>query len=197
MRRLGPFLRALAAPAGCGRDRFVVDCRHGQVRKSVVDAARRAGAGGHWPDQYGSRLSAGSPPDAGPTAAGHPDSRRRKGSGNLSILAPAVPGWPGTNSALRLDFGKPAGPDSGPRRGTCDALPPRRIADRAALGEQIGAGQFGPQPKRQAGIVDRSENPVTASMPLPLRILYVEDNPLVREVTSELLIQEQRYVVAL
>jgi len=34
-------------------------------------------------------------------------------------------------------------------------------------------------------------------MPLPLRILYVEDNPLVREVTSELLIQEQRYIVAL
>jgi two-component system, cell cycle response regulator CpdR len=34
-------------------------------------------------------------------------------------------------------------------------------------------------------------------MPSPLRILYVEDNPLVREVTSELLIQEQRYIVAL
>jgi two-component system, cell cycle response regulator CpdR len=31
----------------------------------------------------------------------------------------------------------------------------------------------------------------------PLRILYVEDNPIVREVTSELLLQEQRYVVAL
>ncbi len=30
-----------------------------------------------------------------------------------------------------------------------------------------------------------------------LRILYVEDNPLVREVTSELLAQEQRQVVAL
>jgi two-component system, cell cycle response regulator CpdR len=45
--------------------------------------------------------------------------------------------------------------------------------------------------------VDRSENPVTASTPLPLRILYVEDNPLVREVTSELLIQEQRCIVAL
>ena len=31
----------------------------------------------------------------------------------------------------------------------------------------------------------------------PLRILYVEDNPIVREVTSELLTQEQREVVAL
>ncbi len=30
----------------------------------------------------------------------------------------------------------------------------------------------------------------------PLRILYVEDNPLVREVTSELLSQEQRHIVA-
>ena len=35
------------------------------------------------------------------------------------------------------------------------------------------------------------------SMPSPLRILYVEDNPIVREVTSELLIQDQRYIVAL
>jgi two-component system, cell cycle response regulator CpdR len=31
----------------------------------------------------------------------------------------------------------------------------------------------------------------------PLRILYVEDNPLVREVTFELLAQDQRRVVAL
>ena len=31
----------------------------------------------------------------------------------------------------------------------------------------------------------------------PLRILYVEDNPIVREVTSELLAQEQRQIVAL
>jgi CheY-like chemotaxis protein len=31
----------------------------------------------------------------------------------------------------------------------------------------------------------------------PLRILYVEDNPLVREVTSELLAQDQREVVAM
>jgi two-component system cell cycle response regulator CpdR len=34
-------------------------------------------------------------------------------------------------------------------------------------------------------------------MPSPLRILYVEDNPVVREVTSELLIHDERYVVAL
>jgi CheY-like chemotaxis protein len=33
--------------------------------------------------------------------------------------------------------------------------------------------------------------------PSPLRILYVEDNPVVREVTSELLIHDQRYIVAL
>lgn len=32
---------------------------------------------------------------------------------------------------------------------------------------------------------------------MTLRILYVEDNPLVREVTSELLAQEERQVVAL
>jgi CheY-like chemotaxis protein len=32
---------------------------------------------------------------------------------------------------------------------------------------------------------------------MTLRILYVEDNPLVREVTSELLSQEERQVVAL
>jgi two-component system, cell cycle response regulator CpdR len=31
----------------------------------------------------------------------------------------------------------------------------------------------------------------------PLRILYVEDNPIVREVTSELLIHDQRHIVAL
>ena len=34
-------------------------------------------------------------------------------------------------------------------------------------------------------------------MPSPLRILYVEDNPVVREVTSELLIHDQRHIVAL
>jgi CheY-like chemotaxis protein len=36
----------------------------------------------------------------------------------------------------------------------------------------------------------------TAS-PNPLRILYVEDNPIIREVTSELLAQDRRQVVAL
>jgi CheY-like chemotaxis protein len=34
-------------------------------------------------------------------------------------------------------------------------------------------------------------------MPTPLRILYVEDNAIVREVTSELLVQDQRHIVAL
>lgn len=32
--------------------------------------------------------------------------------------------------------------------------------------------------------------------PAPLRILYVEDDPLVREITSELLTQAQRQIVA-
>ena len=35
------------------------------------------------------------------------------------------------------------------------------------------------------------------TMPPPLRILYVEDNPIVREVTFELLTQENRHIVAL
>ncbi len=35
------------------------------------------------------------------------------------------------------------------------------------------------------------------AQPMPLRILYVEDNPIVREVTSELLAQDRRQVVAL
>jgi two-component system cell cycle response regulator CpdR len=34
-------------------------------------------------------------------------------------------------------------------------------------------------------------------MPSPIRILYVEDNPIVREVTSELLVHDQRHIVAL
>ena len=34
-------------------------------------------------------------------------------------------------------------------------------------------------------------------MPSPLRILYVEDNPVVREITAELLIEDQRHIVAL
>ena len=33
--------------------------------------------------------------------------------------------------------------------------------------------------------------------PSPLRILYVEDNPIVREITSELLVHDQRQIVAL
>lgn len=33
--------------------------------------------------------------------------------------------------------------------------------------------------------------------PRPLRILYVEDNPIVREVTTELLDQDHRHIVAL
>ena len=33
-------------------------------------------------------------------------------------------------------------------------------------------------------------------MPSPLRILYVEDNPIVREVTAELLARDQRHIVA-
>ncbi len=33
--------------------------------------------------------------------------------------------------------------------------------------------------------------------PSPLRILYVEDNPVVREITSELLIHDRRHIVAL
>ena len=47
--------------------------------------------------------------------------------------------------------------------------------------------------------MDCSENPLIASRikPLPLRILYVEDNLIVREVTAELLIQDNRHIVAL
>jgi CheY-like chemotaxis protein len=36
----------------------------------------------------------------------------------------------------------------------------------------------------------------SAPMPTPLKILYVEDNDLVREVTAELLSQDQRQIVA-
>jgi two-component system cell cycle response regulator CpdR len=35
------------------------------------------------------------------------------------------------------------------------------------------------------------------NVPSPLRILYVEDNPVVREVTSELLMNDERHIVAL
>jgi two-component system cell cycle response regulator CpdR len=46
--------------------------------------------------------------------------------------------------------------------------------------------------------VDRTENTLNGSvtLPTPLRILYVEDNSIVREVTAELLFQEQRDIVA-
>jgi two-component system, cell cycle response regulator CpdR len=47
--------------------------------------------------------------------------------------------------------------------------------------------------------VNPSSDPVngSAAVPVPLRILYVEDNPVVREVTCELLVQTQRHIVAL
>jgi two-component system cell cycle response regulator CpdR len=47
--------------------------------------------------------------------------------------------------------------------------------------------------------VDRSNDPLdgSAAVPSPLRILYVEDNPVVREITAELLIRDQRHIVAL
>lgn len=46
--------------------------------------------------------------------------------------------------------------------------------------------------------MDYSEDPLIESMimPSPLRILYVEDNPIVREVTAELLARDQRHIVA-
>jgi two-component system cell cycle response regulator CpdR len=46
--------------------------------------------------------------------------------------------------------------------------------------------------------VDHSEDPLIGSRPnLPLRILYIEDNEIVREVTSELLVKNDRQIVAL
>jgi two-component system cell cycle response regulator CpdR len=47
--------------------------------------------------------------------------------------------------------------------------------------------------------MDRSESPLIGSTvkPLPLRILYVEDNLIVREVTEELLLQDGRQIVAM
>jgi two-component system cell cycle response regulator CpdR len=46
--------------------------------------------------------------------------------------------------------------------------------------------------------VDSRGNPAVPDipMPTPLRILYVEDNALVREVTAELLVQDGRQIVA-
>jgi two-component system cell cycle response regulator CpdR len=46
--------------------------------------------------------------------------------------------------------------------------------------------------------VDHSEDPLIGSRAKsPLRILYVEDNQIVREVTSELLVKDDRQIVAL
>jgi two-component system cell cycle response regulator CpdR len=47
-------------------------------------------------------------------------------------------------------------------------------------------------------IIDRCPRTCAVAMPLsmPLRILYVEDNEIVREVTAELLAQDQRQIVA-
>jgi two-component system cell cycle response regulator CpdR len=46
--------------------------------------------------------------------------------------------------------------------------------------------------------VDHSEDPLIGSTPNPpLRVLYVEDNQIVREVTSELLVKDGRLIVAL
>jgi CheY-like chemotaxis protein len=47
----------------------------------------------------------------------------------------------------------------------------------------------------QKNVMKPSSSPAAAEA--PLRILYVEDNPVVREVTTELLAQERRHVVAL
>jgi two-component system cell cycle response regulator CpdR len=45
--------------------------------------------------------------------------------------------------------------------------------------------------------IDTEETaPATTRMSAPLRILYVEDNDIVREVTSELLAQDRRQIVA-
>jgi two-component system, cell cycle response regulator CpdR len=46
--------------------------------------------------------------------------------------------------------------------------------------------------------VDHPENPLNASGPKPstFRILYVEDNDIVREITTELLMQNHAHVVA-
>jgi two-component system, cell cycle response regulator CpdR len=46
--------------------------------------------------------------------------------------------------------------------------------------------------------MDRSKDTLIGSAftPAPLRILYVEDDPLVREITTELLSQAQRHIVA-
>jgi two-component system cell cycle response regulator CpdR len=66
------------------------------------------------------------------------------------------------------------------------------------MGKQISPAEFRAQSKGQARIVDHSEDPLIGSRPnLPLRILYIEDNEIVREVTSELLVKNDRQIVAL
>jgi two-component system, cell cycle response regulator CpdR len=66
------------------------------------------------------------------------------------------------------------------------------------MGKQISPGEFRAQSKGQARIVDHSEDPLIGSRPnSPLRVLYIEDNQIVREVTSELLLKNDRQIVAL
>lgn len=48
---------------------------------------------------------------------------------------------------------------------------------------------------RHPSIVSEDIAPTATSMSAPLRILYVEDNAIVREITSELLAQDQREIV--
>ena len=46
--------------------------------------------------------------------------------------------------------------------------------------------------------MDHSKDPLIGSRPnSPLRVLYIEDNEIVREVTSELLVKDDRQIVAL
>lgn len=45
-------------------------------------------------------------------------------------------------------------------------------------------------------ILSEDTAPKATSMSAPLRILYVEDNAIVREITSELLAQDQRQIVS-
>src|ERR1700723_885118 len=118
----------------------MIDEPHGQVRQSIVYAARgavarSAGDVRDRSDEFGARLSTDSPSDAGSAAASPRGDRGRKNTDSLPIHAPDNPGRPGTSSAVEFEFRNPAGPDSGPRRGACAALPPRRIAARASLGE--------------------------------------------------------------
>jgi two-component system, cell cycle response regulator CpdR len=51
-------------------------------------------------------------------------------------------------------------------------------------------------PEDAAPVAPEDTAPATSSVSAPLRILYVEDNDIVREITSELLAQDQRQIVA-